>query len=471
MKMSILKPFDAAWFFVEQQSAPAHFGPTLTLTRPAGSPDSFVADLARRWRNCKTFVAPFNCRLHKAPLPWWERLPDERIDLRHHFRYHALPTPGGDDELASLISRLHSDPLDPRRPLWECHVIDGLSNDRFALYLKFHHGQLDGVGCARLLARILSPVEQTGDLLPPWAAESGDCSRTVPPAKPAPNSDGSEAAHPKAAGRQGLTALVDAVSVISRMCWGIRTGRAPDLVGPFQAPTLMFNGRIGSRRQFVALHYDVARLTRIAEATGVTVNDVYLALVGGGLRGYLQEQNALPEQSAVGQIPVNIRRDGQSPLGNALAFLYARLHTDIADPVERLRAVHRSTSASKQLHQSLSDAAVLPFTMLLSSPFITQAVLGLTGRLRPAANLVISNVPGPRERLYFNRSRVETIFGPSVLFHGQALNVTMSSYAGQADIGFTACPDSVPDIDTLASQTHATLTDLEVRLAIGETAR
>jgi diacylglycerol O-acyltransferase len=458
----VMKPFDAAWFYVERADAPAHFGPLIILSRPPAAPRSFVRDFVEQWRVERSFAPPFNYRLRRNRLPSWDVLPDDEIDLDYHLRHSALPDPGGERELGILVSRLHSHRLDRSRPLWECHVIEGLERDRFAIYMKLHHGQLDGVGAARLMQRVFSADPDARNLRPPWVV--GMQSKRRPAGmEPSPRK------RPPAL-TDTLEAMPKVLGALGHLLRDAYSGDKPEVSAPFQAPTAVFNRRIGRQRRFATQCYPLDRFRRIAKHANVTINDVFLAVSGGALRRYLQEIDALPEKPLIGQLPVNIRPEGDSSVGNALAFIYARLPTDLSDPVARLHAAHASVAAGKARHQSLPAAGVDPFTSLLLGPYMAQLILGLGGIVPPAANLVISNVPGPRERLYFNGARVEQIYGPSVLFHGQALNITMSSYCDEINIGFTGCRDSLPSMQRLAVYTGDALEELETALRLSATA-
>ncbi|WP_293002321.1 wax ester/triacylglycerol synthase family O-acyltransferase [Mycobacterium sp.] len=463
---TLLNPVDAAWFYVEQDHAPAHFGPLMILTPPAHAPASYVTDLVEQWRQCRTFAPPFNLQLVRRPLPAWKSLTDEEIDLNYHLRHVALPVPGGERELGILISELHSHPLNLQRPLWEAYVIEGLAQGRFAIFLKFHHGQLDGVGAARQIAGMLSVDPQTADLGPPWLPGSSERAPSSPAAAAgAPDSTSLPGLRQAAAVLRTARATASAAQRLAMMTLSARLDSASPLVGPYQAPHTILNNRISGYRRFATQHYELAKFKSIAHTAGVTVNDVFLSITGDALRRYLSELDALPEQTIIGQIPVNIRpQDDAGNVGNALTFMYARLHTDIADPLERLTAVSASVKAGKSLQESLPADQVGPFTMLLLGPHITEMILRLGGYLATSHNLIISNVPGPRDRMYLNGCRVEQIYGPSVLFHGQALNITMSSYAGGVDISYTACRESVPHVQKLAVYTGEALDALETIL-------
>lgn len=477
-----LSPMDAAWFFVETPQTPANVGPLLIFTPPPDAPDTFIMDFVEQWRASRTYAAPFNYVVRRTPTPHWEVLSDDQIDLDHHVRHLALPAPGGERELGVMISRLHSHPLDMSRPLWECYVVEGLEGRRFALYMKLHHGQFDGMGATSLIEKVMTRDPVARDLLPPWTVGVKGNSRPddrpkADPPTPLAQEDGRsiptgvahvvDGAGDLAGGIVHAAANAgSAVSAIARMTSKIMLGKGRDLTGPFQAPRAIFNGRVSAQRRFATQHYDLGRFKALAKAADVTINDVFLSVSGGALRRYLAELDALSKRSIIGQVPVNVRKNDSGAVGNQIGFIYARLHTDISDPVQRLQAVHRSTQAAKAVQEALPDGAVTPFTMLLTGPYMAQIILGLGGHVPPAANLVISNVVGPRQTLYFNGAKVENIYGPSVLFHGQALNITMSSYAGHANVSFTGCRDSMPHMQKLAVYTGEELGVLEGALGI-----
>ncbi len=448
-----MKALDAGFFFAEKADAPAHFGPLIILSKPHDAPKNYVRNLVDEWRQTREFSSPFNYRLKLLPTPAWTVLDNDDIDLDFHFRHIALPAPGDERELGILISRLHSYPLERKRPLWECYLIEGLQNDRFALFLKLHHGQLDGMGAVRLIGRFLSTDVKDQGARPPWSIGM-ERNKPVRPSK-------SRLQKTVGAWQQMANALPEAALSLGKVYFDAVTGAEHAAVAPFQAPNTILNGRIGRSRSYATQHYTLERLRRVAKCANVTINDVFLSMCGSALRRYLQEFSELPKKSLIAQVPVNVRPDKDASVGNALAFIYVSLGTDIDDPLERLSRVRESTSAAKAVHQDLSSQAIDPYTMMQQAPWITQVVSDTSGRLPPVSNLVISNVPGSADRLFLGGARVEHIYGPSVLFHGQALNITLSSYAGDLDAGFTGCRTSLPSMQKLAVYTRRELEALE----------
>ena len=221
------------------------------------------------------------------------------------------------------------------------------------------------------------------------------------------------------------------------------------------------HARISRSRRFATQSLALARLRALARAAGGTLNDVVLALSAASLRTYLLEQGALPAAPLVAMVPVAIRAKDELGGGNAVGAILATLATDVADPAERLARIVASTARAKAQLQGMSKAAILQYSALITAPTMLQVIPGAAGHLRPPFNIVISNVPGPDRPLYFRGARLEAWYPMSIPIHGQALNITCTSYAGQVCFGFTGCRDTVPHLQRLAVYCGEALSELE----------
>ncbi len=457
--LKLIKPNDAAWLMVEKPEQPVHVACLAICSKPEGAPRGYLRDWVDRWRECRSFAAPFNYRYRPGLAPMWEQLDDADIDLEYHLRHSALPEPGSERELGVLVSRLHSHRLDRRRPLWECHVIEGLEHGRFALYVKMHHSQVDGVGGIRMVQRSFTADAAERNLPPIWSIGMGGQARA--------SEDGRERPARKTPGetmREQLATLRPLGKAMLELWRDARGEGDGEAAVPFDAPKTVFNGRIHGPRRFATQHYELARVKRLAKRAGVTVNDIFVAICAAALRRYMIERHELPAQTLTAGLPMSVRPAGDAAVGNAFSMIFARLHTDIRDPLERLEAISRSARAAKARVERLPKAAVNSYTMLSMGPYMLQLMLGLGGYSRPLSNIVISNVPGPAETLYFNGARVEEFYPISLLFNGQALNISVVSYAGQFNLGFTGCRDSLPSMQRLAVYTGEALEELEAAL-------
>ena len=456
MKTKSINLNDSAWLRMESARAPMHVGVMARFAPPDDAPDSYLADLVERWRQTKHFEAPFNYRVKGLALPRWEELPDDQVDLDYHFRHSALPAPGGERELGMLVSRLHSTPLNRHHPLWEMHVIEGLEDGRWAMYLKVHHSQFDGMAGIRVMRRMLSVNPEDRDMLPVWAIGwRGPDQSGLPPREPKP------AAKPERTSPRGVLSNVGQVAgAIGRSYGRTVTGsKGDDEAVPFRMAPSILNRRVDGPRRFATQHYPLERIRAVAKAAGGSVNDVFLTISGGALRRYLEEVGELPDTDLTATVPVSVA--GAEGGGNAITFLFAYLGTSIADPRERMERVRASTAAGKSALPEVGRKAMDVYTIGVMTPSISQTLLGVAGRVRPQSNLVISNVPGPSETRYFDGSVMENIYPVVLILDGQALNITAVSYAGQFNIGFIGCRDSVPSLQRIAVYTGEALDELE----------
>ena len=461
--MRRLNVLDAAWLTVDSKDTPMHVASLLIFSLPDNAPDDYVQDMVDSLRNTKTFVPPWNMVLKSSPLSRAMPVMSEKhdIDMEYHVRHSALPRPGGERELGVLVSRLHAHQLDLTRPLWECHIIEGLENNRVAMYTKMHHALVDGVGGMRILQQALadSPDEKTP---PPWSRRAAtNKKKRRDDDRPLANTNFTDWMRGLLKStRTEINTLPDLAKTFGQF---VRAAREEDesLGVPYRAPKSVINSRVTPPRRFATQQYEIERLKTLAKAAGVTLNDVVLALCGSSLRRFLMESNALPNQTLTAGIPVSVRPAGDMAVGTAISFIVATLGTDIADPKLRLETIHESTRRAKENLQQLPKSAIDRYSLLLMGPFIAQLVTGLGGRTRPVFNVTISNVPGPDHPLYFNGLKLEGMFPVSLLSHGQSLNITCLSYDGNLNFGFTACRDTLPKMQRLSVYTGEALEELE----------
>jgi WS/DGAT/MGAT family acyltransferase len=462
-----LGPQDLMFIYGETPSSKMHVAGLLPFTPPEGATADYLRQLIDEARR-RDIVAPWNRklahpRLQYSPLHSW--VVDDDFDFDYHVRRSALASPGDERELGILVSRLHSNHLDLTRPPWEIHVIEGLEGGRFALYLKIHHALVDGYSAMRMLARSLSTDPNSTDTRMLFNMPTPVPERADTPAGPS---------NPLAAGLRtlsnigssvvgGVSSTVDLANALVKTQLR-RDGDNAQIAGSVQAPHSIFNARVSRNRRFATQQYEFTRLKALGSQHGATLNDVALAIIGGGLRQFLSELDELPDRPLIAFLPVNVRPKGDEGGGNAVGAILATMGTDIADPVERLTAITESTRAAKAQLQTMSTAAIIAYSAALLAPAGAQIAGALTGVQPPwpyTFNLCVSNVPGPREPLYFNGSRLEATYPVSIPIHGMALNITLQSYADTLNFGFVGCRDRVPHLQRLAVYTGDALDELE----------
>jgi diacylglycerol O-acyltransferase len=448
--MQRLSAQDAGFLYAEVPTAPMHVSFLSVFDRPA---DGAPFDMVRRQVQARLPLLPL-LRRRVVPVPFALHHPvlvdDPFFDLDTHVRCRAVRAPGGRAELTAVAAELVSRPLDRARPLWELHVLEGLEGGRFALLTKLHHAVIDGVSGIELMSTLLTPEPE------PDA-----------PASAVGQADGWQPEALPSDARLSAEAAVDLVrhplrlsATIARESRG-RLGRvvrlSPDVApSPRIAPWTRLNGALTARRSVAVQPLSLASVRSVKNAFATSVNDVVLALVGGAVRSYLLARDALPASPLVAMVPVSTRRTGQSPaFGNQVSAIFVPLGTDLADPVVRLQTMRSATSAAKELHEAVAAPELMDWSVAAGP-----AVMSLAARLysasrlvdvtRPPFNLVVSNVPGPREPLYCGTARMRSLhpFGP--LGEGLGLNISLISYEDCLDFGLIACPDVVPDVEDIA---------------------
>jgi WS/DGAT/MGAT family acyltransferase len=451
-----VSPVDAAWLAIESRDTPMHVGGLFEFTQPPDAPPGYLQDLFARMRAAQAVPPPWNLRLVEAPLIG-SRLPVMReihdMDLDYHVRHSALPHPGGQRELGVLVSRLHSNELDLHRPLWEVHLIEGLEENRFAMYSKIHHSLVDGISGMRLIMRALSEDPAEPGTPSFWTVPEGS--------RPAGSSSDGHGALGLPLGLIRESASAAAGLSRAGLDLALAAVDARPLQAPYRGPDSVLSERITGQRRFATQQYELDRVKAIARAADCTLNDIVLYLSGTALRHYLTEHAHLPDRPLTAGIPVNLRAADDQSMGTSIAFLIAELGTNVADPRERLRTVARSTDEAKRHLSRLPSEARTSYTLLLNAPYIAGLVLGLGGRAPVPFSLGISNVPGPTEPLYMSGSRLDSLFPLSLLTQGNALNITCVSYAGTLNFGFTGARDTIPHLQRLAIYMGEALEEVE----------
>lgn len=447
--MNRLSALDALFLYMESPKTPMHVG-SVTIFRPTAE----RADNFQRFREHTAarldLLPSYRRRLKPTPLnidhPVWVIETD--LDLDYHICHAALPRPGTMAQLRELVSRLHEVPLDRSRPLWQYHLIEGLENGAFAVYVKVHHAAMDGIAGIAMLNVV---YDDDPEPAPPLALR-----RLVRPSEPP--ADFLELTSTAIADflRQGVRAVSSLPGLL-----GTLTRIAPNLVRDLRyllgfargMPSTRFNGTISNHRSYGTCSVSLSEAKTIAKAHGATINDVVLAVCAGALRRYLSDHHDLPDAPLVAGVPASLRAPGDTSLNNQVVFSVSRLPTDVAGPLPRLVAAQAAAREGKHLFADIKGMLTTNIS-ILGAPLIMSALpslmLNTRAVLPPFFNTVISNVPGPRQPVYCAGAPAEHYFPISIPYHGAALNITVQSYLDQLDFGLIACRRTVPDVQRIA---------------------
>jgi len=458
--MQRLSGLDASFLYLESSAQPLHVCSILEID-PSTIPGGYTFDrlrdaLTQRIKAMPEFREKLADNRFNLDHPVW--VEDSDFDVDRHLHRIALPSPGGRVELGEICGHIASLTLDRTRPLWEMWIIENVggadadAGGQLAVLTKVHHACVDGVTGANLMSQLCTtepdapapdPVDGVGGGSDLEIALSGAFKFATRPLKLAnvvPST---------------LTTVVDTVR---------RARSGLTMAAPFAAPKTRFNATVTGRRNVAFAQLDLEDVKAVKNQFGVKVNDVVMALVAGVLRRFLLDRDELPESTLVAMVPVSVHDKSDRPGRNQVSGMFASLHTDVEDPAERLRAIAAANSVAKQ------HSAAIGATLLQDwSQFAAPAVFGVAMRVYassrltsavPVHNLVVSNVPGPQEPLYFLGGQVNAMYPLGPIFHGSGLNVTVMSLNGTLDVGLISCPDLLPDLWDMADDFEVALKEL-----------
>ncbi len=471
--MEQLSGIDSLILHSERGNVYNHVG-MLGLYDPASAPDGKVRfkDLLRHVEAHLDDHPLFRRRLVAVPLgvdrPYW--IEGQEVDLEFHVRHIALPEPGDWRQLMIQVARIHSRPLDRSRPLWEMYVIEGLSripglpHGAFAIFYKVHHASVDGQAAAALIMGLHSAAPQ---------ARASRVARApvVAEREPAPMQLYAKAVRQGVRRTVGLSSL--GVQTAARLA-GVTVGQvrawlrrpdesaaaAPALPDFAVAPQTRFSGKVSANRVLEAVPLPLAELKRVrSRLPDATINDLFLTVVGGALHRYLRQHGELPERSLIALMPISLRTSeaGTKATGNQVGGVPVAVHSEIANPLQRLHACRRDAGVAKagaevmgrDFLQNLVDE--LPNSA--SEAFMRHLVM-------PQLNTVVSNVRGPDTMQYFGEARLVHSYPVSIASDGVGLNHTGFSYNGVLWISAVACRNMMPDPGFYADCLRASFLDL-----------
>lgn len=453
-----LNPLDSAFLLLETPGTAMNIGAVIELDVAPGSDpaerfDRIYATIDQRVHEIPVLTQ----RVVRAPfdMTWPILVPDERFDLRRHVTRVALPSPGSSAQFDELVSEFFSRTLSPQRPLWQLLVIEGLADGRAAVALKVHHALADGVSGAETFASLfdISP-----EVRPPMPTTSRD--------------EGPAVTTSLGLLRQGVGRVRERPAIVLEAVagWGgrvfeilravyrvVRAHLRRDVRGQpsiFEARPTSLNGAAGIEKTYHRARVPLADVKRAAKGRGVSVTDFVIAATSGALRRLMEDRGESLEEDLIAFVPVNVRGEGATgELGNQISGVLVRLHTGIADPEERLRAI--SSDAARIVGEQRRRRARIfqdvprvlgPTLISVGAKFLS--VVNVLDRL-PMANLMISSVPGPPVALWLSGHRVASAAPVGPLFGSFSLNVTVLGFEEYLEFGLLGCAEKMADLGVL----------------------
>jgi WS/DGAT/MGAT family acyltransferase len=449
--MQQLSEMDASFLQLESKNTPMHISPVVVYdqSRRKGKKITYQ-DIYSVFQHNLPKSAIFRRKLAGGALgfdtPYW--VEDASFDLRFHLREVSLPKPGSWRQFCDLLGRLQSCGLDMKKPLWEAYIITGLNKipglpkGSFAIMTKIHHAAIDGVSGAEIITAIHSLTDELEPVAckDSWRQEEGPSQWEIW----------------SNAYMHNIKRPLKLLDKVNRFVPAvIRAAKKKSSDDIHQAPPLVssrFNGRVTSDRVVDALVIDFDLIKAIRKTVeGVTVNDVMVSIIGGGLRKYLQSEEELPETTLSCGAPISMRVDHDSgSSGNQVSQMTISMATDVEDPIERLLAVHSSALEAKAFATEIGSSMMMEVSEVVAPRLMGWALQAATyaasnENIPMPSHTIISNVPGPQIPLYMAGAQVYMMLGIGPIINAMGLFHAVLSGAEKITITFCCCKKMLPD--------------------------
>ncbi|WP_421990549.1 WS/DGAT/MGAT family O-acyltransferase [Qipengyuania sp.] len=452
--MQQLQGMDASFVALETRNSPMHIG-SILIYNPATAPGGFVRfkDILAFFESRLQLSKTMRQRMVRVPFdldyPYWIEDPD--FDLEYHVRHVALPAPGDWRQLCIQAARIFARPLDLERPPWEFTVVEGLDNvegvpkGSYAYITKVHHAAIDGMSGIDLMeaTHTLSPDEP-----PPPGPDEWKPEKVPNPVELLGKSYFNAITNPL----KQLEVAAKAAPGLAKALKGL-AAKEFDVSTEMIAPKTRFNRKISPHRVVEGVSVPLADIKAIRTAhDGAKVNDVFLTIIGGAMRRYLDSKGELPKKTLTAMAPISVRSKGEkNAMGNQVAAMIAPLGTHIADPLERLAWVNNRTTNSKAMTDAMGARNMTEMSkvspalwMSLGAQLYTRLSLANRG-VGAIFTTVVTNVPGPPVPIYSAGARLESMMGLICLTDGMGLAHVVQSYTEEATIAFTADREMMDD--------------------------
>jgi diacylglycerol O-acyltransferase len=463
-----LTSLDASFLYLEESTTAMHVGSVMVFQPPR---DGFDYDQLVDIIESRIGAIPrFRQKVRDVPgriaNPVW--VDDEAFDMSYHVRRAGLPRPGSDEQLQDFVARVQPRKLDRTRPLWEVYLVEGLHDGRFAVVTKTHYSLIDGVNALDIAHVIVDAVQGEGESADPvpWEPSRAPSSAELV-----------------------TGAVIDAVRRPTQVVDLVRGGindvlnvglRAAESAGTLlsavartaarPAPDSPLNAEVGTARRWVMVSTDLdayrtvrRRLARGAYAEDVTINDVVLATIAGGLRTWLLGRGEAVSGPSVVRAMVPVSIYGDDPAGMyANQVMACVVNLPVGEPGASMR-LHQIAFAMRQ--QMEGGQAVGASSLANLAGFAPPTLHALGARLGSAMsrrlyNVMITNVPGPQSPLFAGDAKMLSTYPVMPLAKGQALSIGITSYDGGVYYGLNADREAMPDVDDLGSSILESIDEL-----------
>ncbi len=432
---------DKSCWLTESEADPKHVAGLQLLEMPEDANIThYIHALYEEVKQFSRATPPFNCRV-KTFLGYPLGLqPVKSMNMDYHIQIHKVEDATCRDSLDEFVGRLHESRLDPDKPLWQYHFIYDTTHRQYAIYARVHHMYGDGATLVRWFQSGYLATPDNDKFIPVWAV------KRLRHRSPKPRKIKRFWQSLVGALRVAFDLSVIFLRLFLKIC-RINPHYMPI---PFSGTKTVLTGQVKPGRAVATMDLDFSRVKALGKRTRATANEILLCAFDIGVHRLLQDHGHVFKKALYTNMPINLRKPGEKTTGNKIAIVPVTLAHGEQDPYLRLRQIIINHRIVKYAAQHASPGAFSAYTIVIQSFALVFEWLHISSLVKPIANILVSNVPGPRELRYLKDSKLLACYPISTMTPGGGVNITLMTYAGKANVGMVCCNKNIKSLEPLA---------------------
>lgn len=432
---------DKSFWITESDDNPKHVACVQLLEMPTDAdPKNYVVNLHSEFRQFTRATSPFNCSVNTFLGYPTGFKPAKTINVEYHVQLHRVDDITDRQALDELVAQIHDQRLDQDKPLWQYHFLyDGKSNT-YGIYAKVHHMYGDGATLVRWFQAGYLDKPNKDTFTPVWSLKRLRRKKRVP----------SSLSKRLGEWLNTARAAVDLCVIVLRLVLKLVRINVHYMPIPFSGTKTVLTGQVKSGRAVTTMDIDFKRVKRLARRTRSTANEVLLCAFDIGVHRLLQDHGQVFKKALYTNMPINLRKPGEKTTGNKIAIVPVQLAHGEQDPYLRLRQIIVNHRIVKYAAQHARPAAFSSYTIVIQSFALAFEWMRLSNIVKPIANILVSNVPGPSQARYLKDSKLLACYPVSTMTPGGGVNITLMTYNGVANIGMVCCNKEISTLRPLA---------------------
>jgi diacylglycerol O-acyltransferase / wax synthase len=431
---------DKTFWITETEDNPKHVASLQILQKPENANHDYLPKLFKELHANSNAKAPFNCRVRRFlgfPL---KLVPVAQLDMDYHVQMHVIEDINDRQSLHKFVAELHEVWLERDKPLWQYHLISDNKSELFVIYVKVHHMYGDGATLIRWFQAGYTETIKTDEFVPVWAADRSVRQKLK-----------------VSLSKQILLGfwdlfitLKDLLWIIFRLLIKLLRINSNYMPLPFSGTKTVLTGQVKKGRVVSTVDIEFDRIKALSHRVRASANEVMLCVFDIGVHRFLKHYGHTFERALYTNMPINLRKPGETTAGNRIAIVPVQLAHGENDPYLRLRQIIENHRIVKRAARVSHPMAFSNYTILIQSYAMLFEFLHLSDWVKPIANILVSNLPGPAQTLYFKDCKLLANYPISAMTPGGGVNITMVSYAGNAHIGLVCCNKNIRSLESMS---------------------